>query len=122
MGLYLPVSINLSKMFAKLTSKDKSLLLLIASSLVVIWALYSLLSGLFFTTKNLEKIAASNAEDKRFINVERALTLDDLKDRVILLDFWTYNCAPCTNILPQIKELQQELGNKLTIIGAFGQV
>ena len=103
-------------MLSKLSHKDKSLLLLIASCLVIIWALYSLLSGLFFTSANIDKLFPKDNAKAHWINVERPLTSDDLKDRVILLNFWTYDCVACMHVLPQIKELEKELGNKLTVI------
>ena len=103
-------------MLSKLSHKDKSLLLLIASCLVIIWALYSLLSNLLFTSSNINKILAQDNSKTRWINVERPLTKSDLEDRVILLNFWTYDCVACMRVLPQIKELERELGNKLTVI------
>ncbi len=102
-------------MLSKLSHKDKSLLLLIASCLVIIIALYSLLSNMFFTNTNINKIFSQN-DKAHWVNVERPLVAADLKDRVILLNFWTYDCAACLHVLPQIKELEKELGNKLTVI------
>lgn len=103
-------------MLLKLSSKDKSLLLLIASCLVIIWALYALLANLFFTSVNIDKLLTQNSSKTRWINVARPLTKADLEDRVILLNFWTYDCVSCMRVLPQIKELEKELGNKLTVI------
>lgn len=105
-------------MLSKLSPKDRSLLLLIAACLVVIWGLFSLLSNLFFTDSNIIKLfpQQENSSKQRWINVERAYTPKDLENRVILLNFWTYDCASCMHILPQIKQLEKELGNKLTII------
>ena len=103
-------------MLLKLSPKDKSFLLLIASCLIVITTIYSLFSNLFFTSNNLDKIFSKNVGENNWINVANPLTLKDLKGRVILLNFWTYDCVACTHILPQIKKLENELGNKLTVI------
>ncbi len=103
-------------MLSKLSPKDKSLILLIASCLVIIWAIYRLLSDLFSTSVNIDKLLTQDNSKARWINVQRPFTKSDLEDRVILLNFWTYDCIACMRVLPQIKELERELGNKLTVI------
>jgi thiol-disulfide isomerase/thioredoxin/DNA-binding beta-propeller fold protein YncE len=52
-----------------------------------------------------------------WLNTSRALIPDDLKGRVILLDFWTLGCANCMDIIPDLKYLEQTFGNKLAVIG-----
>lgn len=47
----------------------------------------------------------------------QALSLDDIKGRVVLLDFWTYGCINCQHIIPDLKKLQAEYGNALVVIG-----
>ncbi len=109
-------------MLSKLSKKDKSFILLVSSCLVLLWALYSLFSYLFFTStfkiSDASKLIIQNGTTKqRWINTSRPLEISDLKDRVILLDFWTYACVNCMQILPEIKKLEKEYGNKLTVIG-----
>jgi len=109
-------------MFSKLSKKDKSFILLVSSCLILLWALYSLLSYLFFTStfkiSDASKLIIQDGLQKqRWINTSRPLEITDLKDRVILLDFWTYACVNCMQILPEIKKLEKEYGNKLTVIG-----
>ncbi len=105
-------------MLPKLSQKDKSFLLLIASSLVILWAAFSLFALLFSTSENIKKIVSANenGSQTKWINLSRPLELDDLKERVILLDFFTYDCVACLHVLPQIKSLEQEYGSKLTVI------
>ncbi len=108
-------------MLHKLSSKDKSLILLISSCLVLLWALYSLFSYLFFTStfgiSDANKLIAQNGKKQAWINTSRALELSDLKDRVILVHFWSYACVSCFHVLPEIKKLENEFGNRLTVIG-----
>ena len=52
-----------------------------------------------------------------WLNTERPLSLQQLKGRVILLDFWTYCCINCLHILPDLKFLEQKYQDTLTVIG-----
>ncbi|HEX7047302.1 MAG TPA: thioredoxin-like domain-containing protein [Gammaproteobacteria bacterium] len=46
-----------------------------------------------------------------------ALTLEDLRGKVVLLDFWTYGCINCFHIIPDLKRLEEKYGNALVVIG-----
>ncbi len=109
-------------MFIKLSSKDRSLILFIAAFLALIWFSFSFFSQIFFSSAFFASDAAKiitqyKDDDARWLNVSRPLERDDLKDRIILLDFWTYACVNCIHAIPEIKKLEQEFGNKLTVIG-----
>ncbi len=52
-----------------------------------------------------------------WFNVQRPLTLDELKGSVVLLDFWTLGCINCQHIIPDLKRLEEEFGDKLVVIG-----
>lgn len=103
----------------KLSQKDKSLVLLIIAVLVMLWGIFSFFSFIFFSATS--KISDINkvivAENKEWFNVSRPLEISDLKDRVILLDFWTYACVNCIHTLPEIKRIEKEFGNKVVVIG-----
>jgi thiol-disulfide isomerase/thioredoxin len=46
------------------------------------------------------------------------LTLESLKGRVVLLDFWTYTCVNCLRALPHVKKLHEKYAAKgLAVIG-----
>lgn len=52
-----------------------------------------------------------------WINSE-PLTLEGLKGRVVLVDFWTFGCYNCRNTLPTLKKFDETYREKgLTIIG-----
>lgn len=55
--------------------------------------------------------------DVAWFNVERPLTLEELKGRVVLLDFWTLGCINCQHIIPDLKRLEAEFGDNLLVIG-----
>ncbi|MGH2609932.1 MAG: thioredoxin-like domain-containing protein, partial [Tepidiformaceae bacterium] len=52
-----------------------------------------------------------------WFNVERPLTLADLKGKMVLLDFWTQGCINCQHIIPDLKRLEEEFGGALAVIG-----
>lgn len=52
-----------------------------------------------------------------WLNVTRPLTEDDFKGKAVLLDFWTYGCINCMQIIPDLEYLEKKFGNKLLIIG-----
>ncbi|GIW18453.1 MAG: hypothetical protein KatS3mg064_1610 [Tepidiforma sp.] len=52
-----------------------------------------------------------------WFNVQRPLTLEDLRGRIVLLDFWTAGCINCQHIVPDLLRLEAEFGNRLVVIG-----
>ncbi len=49
---------------------------------------------------------------------DRPLTLDSLRGRVVLIDFWTYTCINCIRTLPYLKAWNAAYANEgLTIVG-----
>ncbi|MBZ5536152.1 MAG: redoxin domain-containing protein [Acidobacteriia bacterium] len=52
-----------------------------------------------------------------WLNVERPLTLEDLRGKVVLLDFWTYCCINCMHVIPDLKKLEVKYGSDLAVIG-----
>ncbi|MBU6140966.1 MAG: redoxin domain-containing protein [Proteobacteria bacterium] len=102
----------------QLSHKDKSLILLITTALVVLWIIFSLFSHLFFGNfKNSDSAKIISSPKQDWINLSRPLEQSDLEDRVILLDFWTYSCVSCIEATAEIKKLEERFGNKLTVIG-----
>ena len=47
-----------------------------------------------------------------------ALTMEELRGQVVLIDFWTYTCVNCIRTLPYLKEWHAKYADKgLTIVG-----
>jgi thiol-disulfide isomerase/thioredoxin len=55
--------------------------------------------------------------DLAWLNVERPLTLEDLRGKVVLLDFWTYGCINCIHVIPELKRLEAEFPTQLVVVG-----
>src|SRR5215470_17282183 len=46
------------------------------------------------------------------------LTLKSLKGKVVVLDFWAFDCEPCIEAMPQIKAIQEKYRNEgIVLIG-----
>lgn len=52
-----------------------------------------------------------------WLNVTRPLTSTDMQGRLVLLDFWTYGCINCMQVIPDLEYLEHKFGHKLLIIG-----
>jgi len=52
-----------------------------------------------------------------WLNTDKPLSIESLKGRVVLLDFWTYCCINCLHVLPDLKYLEQKYKDSLTVIG-----
>jgi thiol-disulfide isomerase/thioredoxin len=52
-----------------------------------------------------------------WLNTDKPLSIQSLKGRIVLLDFWTYCCINCLHVLPDLKYLEQKYKDSLTIIG-----
>ena len=52
-----------------------------------------------------------------WINAKRDLSLETLKGKVVLLDFWTFCCINCLHVLEELRPLEERFGNALVVIG-----
>ncbi|MCG7427672.1 redoxin domain-containing protein [Helcobacillus sp. ACRRO] len=46
-----------------------------------------------------------------------ALTLDDLRGKVVVLDFWTFCCVNCLHVLDELRPLEEEFGDVAVVVG-----
>lgn len=53
-----------------------------------------------------------------YINAEKSLTLESLRGKVVIVDFWTYSCINCIRTLPYLNDWHEKYSDKgLVIIG-----
>ncbi len=52
-----------------------------------------------------------------WFNVSEPLTIEDLRGKVVVLDFWTLGCINCQHIVPDLRQLEEEFGDALVVIG-----
>ena len=50
------------------------------------------------------------------INGQR-VAMQDLRGRVVLLDFWATWCAPCLAEIPTLRQVQRRFGERVVIVG-----
>lgn len=73
--------------------------------------------------KNAQKLAALIGQPAPALQIEAwtngsALTADELKGKVVLLDFWAIWCGPCIATFPHLREWQETYADKgLVIVG-----
>lgn len=54
----------------------------------------------------------------RWLNTDQPLTINELKGKVVLIDFWTYSCINCIRTLPYVTKLYDTYKDKgLVVIG-----
>jgi thiol-disulfide isomerase/thioredoxin len=103
------------------SKKDKALILLIISAVISLWVLFSFFSYIFSVSSSQNSVTFKpflyETEEKKWFNVARDLTKENLEGRIVLLDFWTYSCIRCIQNIPEIKELEERFGDKLLVIG-----
>jgi thiol-disulfide isomerase/thioredoxin len=54
---------------------------------------------------------------RSWLNTDKHLSLQALRGKVVLLDFWTYGCINCIHIIPDLKKLEAKYANQLVVIG-----
>ena len=75
--------------------------------------LFMLAGGITGATENAPEFRTSGV----WIN-STPLTLKALKGKVVLVDFWAFDCAPCLEAMPHIQELYSRYESKgLVIVG-----
>ena len=52
-----------------------------------------------------------------WLNTSEPLTLRDLRGRWVLLDFWTSCCGNCLHVIDELRPLEQNYHDVLTVIG-----
>src|SRR4051794_39594701 len=52
-----------------------------------------------------------------WINTAGPIRLEELRGKVVLLDFWTYCCINCHHVLPDLAKLEEKYKNELVVIG-----
>jgi thiol-disulfide isomerase/thioredoxin len=53
-----------------------------------------------------------------WLNVDRPLSLaQDLRGKIVVLDFWTQGCINCIHVIPDLARLEEEYSEELVVVG-----
>jgi len=52
-----------------------------------------------------------------WLNTSGEIAMQDLRGKVVLLDFWTYCCINCMHVLPDLEYLEKKYDKELVVIG-----
>lgn len=52
-----------------------------------------------------------------WLNVAAPITIEQLRGKVVILDFWTYGCINCMHVLRDLKTLEQRFPDELVVVG-----
>lgn len=100
--------------------KFKSLTLFLIPTIILLWFIFHIVSYLFAVSgsKNSQVLnPLFQDQNKEWFNVSQYLKKEDLENRVILLDFWSFTCINCLKNIKKFHELEEKFGDKLLIIG-----
>jgi len=74
--------------------------------------------GLLLLSSNAwAKPAVEFRDGLQWLNTDKPFTLQELRGKFVLLDFWTYACINCQHIIPDLKELEEKYPEELFVIG-----
>ncbi len=51
-----------------------------------------------------------------WLNADHPLTLEELRGKMVLLDFWTYCCINCMHVIPGLRRLEEKYP-ELVVVG-----
>ncbi|EKE87600.1 thioredoxin-like domain-containing protein [Idiomarina xiamenensis] len=80
------------------------------------WAALALLLLTLSPVGYARSTATDFPADAPWLNVSEKLSMEQLKGKVVLLDFWTYGCVNCMHVLPDLARLEEQFGHALAVI------
>jgi thiol-disulfide isomerase/thioredoxin len=70
------------------------------------------------TVERGPRVRAPELRGRNWLNTGgRALSLQDLRGKIVLLDFWTFCCINCLHVLDELRPLEEKYGDALVVIG-----
>jgi thiol-disulfide isomerase/thioredoxin len=66
----------------------------------------------------MARVRAPELRGRGWLNTGgKQLSIQDLRGKIILLDFWTFCCINCLHVLDELRPLEERYGDALVIIG-----
>src|SRR6266446_6508126 len=96
-------------------------ILLMAGSTFMVWRAGSATRAPLASTNDAVIRFASNPEPAPLLAIQdlsgKITSMDQLKGKVVLLNFWATWCPPCRMEVPELIKLQEQYRDRLQIIG-----
>ncbi|MGL4332986.1 MAG: TlpA family protein disulfide reductase [Bacteroidales bacterium] len=70
----------------------------------------------FINLPSIAQIGGEMVDCELYDSADSLRRLSEFKGKYILLDFWTATCNPCIQSLPELKALEKEYKDRLTVI------
>jgi len=68
--------------------------------------------------RSVSRLRAPELTGRGWLNTGgRALSLADLRGRIVVLDFWTFCCVNCLHVLEELRPLEEKYADSLVLIG-----
>lgn len=68
--------------------------------------------------RSVSRLRAPELTGRGWLNTGgRALSLADLRGRIVVLDFWTFCCVNCLHVLEELRPLEEKYDDSLVLIG-----
>ena len=55
--------------------------------------------------------------DLKWFNVAAPVTMESLRGRIVVLDFWTEGCINCIHIIPTLRAIEEKYPDRVAVIG-----
>lgn len=69
-------------------------------------------------TARAPKVRASELVGRGWLNTgDQELSLDKLRGKIVILDFWTFCCMNCLHVLDELRPLEEEFSDVLVTVG-----
>ncbi|MDY6054888.1 NHL domain-containing thioredoxin family protein [Micrococcus sp.] len=70
------------------------------------------------TPRTRSRVRASSLVGRRWLNTGGAdLSLEELRGKVVILDFWTFACINCLHVADELRPLEREFADVLVTVG-----
>ena len=64
------------------------------------------------------KVRASELVGRGWLNTgDKQLSLESLRGKIVILDFWTFCCMNCLHVLDELRPLEEEFADVLVTFG-----
>jgi len=63
------------------------------------------------------RVRAPELRGRGWLNTDGPVSLQDLRGRFVLLDFWTFCCVNCLHVLDELRPVEEKHADELVVIG-----